>query len=307
MASTDPSRPSQSPPSDKNDDISTSQQHSGKPTPCCSSYRIVALYKFVSPKFSKEILPKLKSEIETECYKYDCRGTLLLAEEGINGTICYPYIDRSDDGKAETTTTNDDDKLLQFLQSKFDNGLRIRVSSMKNEDEGAKPVFNRFKVKIKSNIVTLFPSSTSRSKYVMKERSQEGNSKNQDCHDAKDVNNDHDEEEDKDTATDTGIPSWWCDSTDPTQVVGEYVTPQQWNELLDDPDCIVVDTRNEYEIQLGTFQNAINPHTECFTEFPNWMASNLLTNTNDNEKGDKDGEAQERRRRPPKKIAMFCK
>ena len=265
-------------------------------------------------------MPKLKSEIETECYKYDCRGTLLLAEEGINGTICYPYDNvkaSCDDGKAETTTTsttNDDDKLLKFLQSKFDNGLRVRVSSMKNEDEGAKPVFNRFKVKIKSNIVTLFPSSTSRSKYVVRASSLEGDSKNQNDSDTKDGNNDHDDEEEdnKATATDTTtIPSWWCDSTDPTQVVGEYVTPQQWNELLDDPDCMVVDTRNEYEIKLGTFQNAINPHTECFTEFPNWMTSNLLNDKakdqGQEEADQQQGQELQPRRRQPKKIAMFCK
>ena len=288
------------------------------------SYRIVALYKFVRPKLTVDTLPILKTEIEVECNKYQCRGTLLLAEEGINGTICYPYSER------DSNIDNNDDNLIQFLQSKFNNGLRTRVSSIKGVD---KPVFNRFKVKIKSNIVTLFPSNTSRSKYVVasaakredqsqlqrqEEESNEGAIVNTNV---EDIIKDSYTTSNNDTEISNIIPSWWSNSTDPTQTVGEYVTPEEWNELLDDPDCLVIDTRNEYEIKLGTFRNAINPHTECFTEFPNWMKQNLITkeengedyqsndigsNGESNEKGEFHNQ-EEQKRRKPKKIAMFCK
>ena len=292
--------------------------------PKSCSYRIVALYKFVNPKLSVDSLPILKSEIEVECNKYKCRGTLLLAEEGINGTICYPYSER------DNNNGNNDDKLIQFLQSKFNNGLRTRVSSINDVD---KPVFNRFKVKIKSNIVTLFPSNTSRSKYVVaeaakredqnqlqrqEEESNEGAIVNTNV---EDIIKDSYTTSNNDTEISNIIPSWWSNSTDPTQTVGEYVTPEEWNELLDDPDCLVIDTRNEYEIKLGTFRNAINPHTECFTEFPNWMKQNLITKEENGEaiesndigingessKQEKFQQQEEQKRRKPKKIAMFCK
>lgn len=79
-----------------------------------------------------------------------------------------------------------------------------------------------------------------------------------------------------------GVPE-----TDPTKIVGTYVEPENWNDLIDDPDTIVIDTRNDYEIKVGTFKNAINPETDAFREFPDWVKrnENLL-------KG--------------KKIAMFC-
>ncbi|WP_018689081.1 rhodanese-related sulfurtransferase [Ahrensia kielensis] len=79
-----------------------------------------------------------------------------------------------------------------------------------------------------------------------------------------------------------GVPE-----TDPTKIVGTYVEPEDWNDLIDDPDTVVIDTRNDYEIKVGTFKNAINPETDAFREFPDWVKrnENLL-------KG--------------KKIAMFC-
>ncbi|SRR6056297_538977 len=74
---------------------------------------------------------------------------------------------------------------------------------------------------------------------------------------------------------------------DPNKAVGTYVAPAQWNALIDDPDVIVIDTRNEYEVELGTFEGAINPETGSFGEFPAWARDNL-----------------DRKRTP--KIAMFC-
>jgi UPF0176 protein len=78
---------------------------------------------------------------------------------------------------------------------------------------------------------------------------------------------------------------------DPRSVVGTYVEPQDWNALISDPDTIVIDTRNDYEVEVGTFARAINPHTVSFREFPDWFR-------------------RERERllgtgKPPK-VAMFC-
>jgi UPF0176 protein len=67
-----------------------------------------------------------------------------------------------------------------------------------------------------------------------------------------------------------GIPT-----IDPTNLVGTYVAPQDWNRLIADPDVIAIDTRNQYEVEIGTFTGAIDPHTDSFTEFPEYVANNL--------------------------------
>lgn len=77
------------------------------------------------------------------------------------------------------------------------------------------------------------------------------------------------------------------ESVDPCQLVGEYVEPKEWNDLISDPDVIVVDTRNEYEVEVGTFEGAINPHTDSFREFPKYVQDTLAD-------------------KKDKKIAMFC-
>jgi len=74
---------------------------------------------------------------------------------------------------------------------------------------------------------------------------------------------------------------------DPTKKVGEYVDPADWNQLISDPDTIVVDTRNSYEVELGTFKNALDPKTESFGEFPEYVDNHLADHKD-------------------KKIAMFC-
>ena len=74
---------------------------------------------------------------------------------------------------------------------------------------------------------------------------------------------------------------------DPKKTVGTYVTPSDWNQVISDPETVVVDTRNDYEIYLGTFKNAVNPKTATFKEFPAWAGENL-----DPQKH--------------KKVAMFC-
>ena len=74
---------------------------------------------------------------------------------------------------------------------------------------------------------------------------------------------------------------------DPLQSTGERVSPEMWNTLISDPDVVVVDTRNDYEFELGTFKDAINPNTENFRDFPDYVINNLLD-------------------KKDKKIAMFC-
>ncbi|MGH1417545.1 MAG: rhodanese-related sulfurtransferase [Hyphomicrobiaceae bacterium] len=74
---------------------------------------------------------------------------------------------------------------------------------------------------------------------------------------------------------------------DPRHSVGQYVAPEDWNALISDPDTIVVDTRNDYEVAIGTFERAVNPNTASFRELPNWADENLPKDKS-------------------KKIAMFC-
>ncbi len=74
---------------------------------------------------------------------------------------------------------------------------------------------------------------------------------------------------------------------DPRKTVGTYVKPKDWNALISDPDVVLVDTRNDYEIQIGTFKNAVNPNTETFREFPDYVKRTLNPEKH-------------------KKVAMFC-
>ncbi|MBR9869362.1 MAG: rhodanese-related sulfurtransferase [Oceanospirillales bacterium] len=83
------------------------------------------------------------------------------------------------------------------------------------------------------------------------------------------------------------IVTMGVEGIDPKRVVGTYVKPEEWNALISDPDVILVDTRNDYEVQVGTFKGAVNPHTETFREFPDYVKENL-----DPEKN--------------RKVAMFC-
>ena len=74
---------------------------------------------------------------------------------------------------------------------------------------------------------------------------------------------------------------------DPTDVVGTYLAPAEWDKVIADPDTIVIDTRNDYEVKIGTFKNAINPDTDTFREFPDYVQKNFDPGKD-------------------KKIAMFC-
>lgn len=174
-------------------------------------YVVCALYKFVSLPNYKEIRQPLLNTME----QHNVRGTLLLAEEGINGTVA---------AKREGI-----DALLAWLDKQP--GLDNIVSKESFDDECP---FYRTKVKLKKEIVTM------------------------------------------------GIQG-----IDPKEVVGTYVKPKDWNALISDPDVVLVDTRNDYEIEIGTFENAVDPKTKTFREFPQWAEKNLDPSKN-------------------KKVAMFC-
>ncbi|WP_207907061.1 rhodanese-related sulfurtransferase [Cocleimonas flava] len=83
------------------------------------------------------------------------------------------------------------------------------------------------------------------------------------------------------------IVTMGIETIDPKEIVGTYVKPEDWNDLISDPDVILVDTRNDYEVAIGTFKNAVNPDTTVFREFPAYVEENLNPNKH-------------------KKVAMFC-
>ena len=180
-----------------------------------SSVVVAALYKFVALDNPQELQPALKSR----CLELGIKGTLLLAAEGINGTIAG--------------SRNSIDSILAFLRSD------PRLQSLEHKESiAAEMPFLRLKVRLKNEIVTM------------------------------------------------GV-----DGVDPTTQVGTYVDPEDWNALISDPDVVLVDTRNNYEVAMGTFQGAIDPLTRNFRQFPEWIQSN---------------EQLQQAKSSGKKVAMFC-
>ncbi len=176
-----------------------------------STYVVAALYKFVPlPNFQK-----LQKPIAVVCKENRVMGTLLLAPEGINGTIAG--------------SRGGIDAVLSFLK-----GYEEFADLEYKESDADHSPFYRMKVRLKKEIVTLGRSGV-----------------------------------------------------DPNQMVGEYVDPKDWNALLDDPEVVVVDTRNDYEVNIGTFKNAQDPHINDFREFPDYVRQNLDPKQH-------------------KKVAMFC-
>ena len=180
-------------------------------SPDAPSTQVAALYRFVR----LEDYENLRGPLLAFCEARGIRGTLLLAEEGINGTIA---------GTAQAIS-----EVLAYLK-KDDRLADLECKFSYNTDRP----FLRMKVKLKKEIVTM------------------------------------------------GRPG-----IDPNQSVGRYASPEQWNTLVDDPECLVIDTRNDYEVEIGTFQGAINPNTTSFREFPEWVEKNLDPSKH-------------------KKVAMFC-
>jgi len=172
---------------------------------------VAALYRFVR----LDDYESMREPLLNFCTERGVKGTLLLAHEGVNGTISG--------GKTAIAD------VLSYLRS----DERLTDLDCKFSYYEERP-FLRMKVKLKREIVTM------------------------------------------------GLAG-----VDPNQSVGRYASPEEWNELVDDPECLVIDTRNDYEVEIGSFRGAINPGTKSFRDFPAWVDENL-----DPQKH--------------KKVAMFC-
>ncbi|WP_114945074.1 rhodanese-related sulfurtransferase [Microvirga calopogonii] len=179
------------------------------------TYKVAALYQFVPlPDFRE-----LKDPLHKLCLDLGIRGTLLLAHEGINGTVA---------GTGEAI----DGLMAELRDGPLFNGrldnLELKFSS------AAEMPFKRMKVRLKKEIVTL------------------------------------------------GDPQ-----TDPLRQVGTYVTPAEWNRLLDEPGIVLLDTRNDFEVEMGTFEGAVDPRIKRFSEFKDFVEKELDPKQH-------------------RKVAMFC-
>ena len=184
-------------------------------TPSTDKILVAAFYKFVDWNDFKD----LKLRLESVCEKAGTLGTILLAPEGINGTISG-----TDQGIQE---------VLEFLwQDDRLTDLAPKYSMTRNK------TFYRMKIKLKKEIVSM------------------------------------------------GMPE-----TKPVAITGVMVPPKEWNKVIEDPEMLVIDTRNDYEYSIGTFRNALNPNTTSFREFPEWVEKELKPLLVNNKE---------------KKVAMFC-
>ena len=176
-----------------------------------SSIVIAAFYKFVElPDYRERQRP-----LRDFCLSQEIKGTILLAAEGINGTIAG--------------SRNGVNAVLAYLSQD------APLTDLTHKESLADFMpFGRMKVRLKREIVNL------------------------------------------------GRP----DIT-PQKQVGQYVPAIDWNALITDPDVILIDTRNDFEVELGTFQGAINPQTAAFNQFPEFVHQNLDPSRH-------------------KKVAMFC-
>lgn len=172
---------------------------------------VAAFYKFACfPEFKDWQAPLLSL-----CREDRVKGTILLAPEGVNGTVA---------GSRKGI-----DAVLAMLRS-----IEVLTDLEHKESYCDKMPFKRIKVRLRRELITL------------------------------------------------GDPE-----IDPTERVGTYVDPQAWNDLISDPEVVLVDTRNDFEVAVGTFEGAIDPKTESFTDFPDYVANHL-------------------NREKHKKVAMFC-
>lgn len=177
------------------------------------TWTVAALYKFVKITDREA----LQADLKARCQEQDVYGSLLIADEGINGTICAP------------TAEN-----MKVIIDHIISVIGAENLELKYSTADLRP-FRRLKIRLKKEIVTL------RQNHV-----------------------------------------------DPTKQVGTYLTPREWNELLkNNPDMPVIDTRNDYEVAIGTFKNAVDPKTKVFTEFPEFVEKHFSPEKN-------------------KKVAMFC-
>ena len=173
--------------------------------------RVAALYRFA--RFPDPAA--LRDPLLAACLAGGMKGTLLLAQEGINGTIA---------GDAAAL-----DAVIAHIRTLPDcTELELKFSTAETVP------FHRMKVRVKREIVTM------------------------------------------------GEPA-----IDPLRGVGHYIAPAEWNALIDRPDTIVIDTRNDYEVKVGSFAGAVDPQTRSFSDFPAWFREHRDELAN-------------------KKVAMFC-
>jgi UPF0176 protein len=167
------------------------------------SYKVAAFYQFARlPDFRE-----LREPLRKLCADLELKGSVLLAHEGINGTVA---------GQAES--------IDQFVDALRHSDLlvgRLDRLELKFSSAATMP-FGRLKVRLKKEIVTFGDAAT-----------------------------------------------------DPTRQVGTYVEPQDWNDLIAAPETIVIDTRNAFEVAIGTFEGAIDPSIESFGQFKQFAARRL--------------------------------
>ena len=180
-------------------------------------YKVAAFYNF-SSIIDHEIL-LIKEELTHLATKQEIKGTVLLAYEGVNGTVC-----------------GTENAIVQFIET-LEKLLKVSEINVKYSWT-EKQAFRRFKARKKKEIVTI------------------------------------------------GIKQ-----VNPSKSVGKYIKAGEWNEFLEDPSNVVIDTRNEYEIKIGNFKGALNPHTSSFREFPAWVQKHLKPLIEEN---------------PSLKIGMYC-
>ena len=180
-------------------------------------FKIISLYSFFP--FQEDLIRDLKKALSKIEKSNDLTGLLIMAREGINGTIC------AEENVIEIVMNT----IIKFTDK---NELNLKVSYSK------KKIFKRLKIKIKKEIVTM------------------------------------------------GISE-----IDPLKDSGTYIDSNSWNKLIKDENTIVIDTRNHYEVSIGSFRNSINPNTRNFSEFPKWIENNL---------------EKYLKKLGPKNIAMFC-
>lgn len=176
---------------------------------------VAAFYKFIH--LSDPVA--VQRDLQKACESAGILGTILIAHEGINGTVCALR-----EGICAL--------MAHFADSPYFSDIQPKYSFAKE------PAFYRMKVRLKREIVTM------------------------------------------------GQPD-----IDPENSVGTYVSPQDWNALISASDTLVIDTRNRYEVAIGTFENAVDPETASFRDFPAWIENYMA-------------DLPEEKR--PKNIAMFC-
>ncbi len=185
-------------------------------TESTSPVKVAALYHFAKV----DDPAALRLDILAQCEARHLKGTILLADEGINGTIAG--------------NPDEIDAVIAYLQSlPLFTGLEVKYS------EASTMPFLRMKVRLKKEIVAM------------------------------------------------GVAG-----IDAAEAKGDYVDPSAWNDLIADPDTVVIDTRNGYEVAIGSFDGAINPDTKSFRDFPAWF--------------DEFSEQLRQKDSKQPKIAMFC-